>query len=280
MTESDGGAVSDNMRSAYALKRFPQAPPKLPSLPYPWRCRKLVDDQHVWRNSVYYYWWEYMRRNTRYRLICELFDSADDSALRAEHSAGVTAAEIELYSHFGNIFATNFLSWWRTHYQLFTDEVSLLVSVRKSDAGEGELVATYPGAAVDRVTIGDMVRKAQFYHGENNAIVITHRVNRAKYRTAMRYVLPNLQAHLDVWDMARANPDMAHDEIADALNLAVSRDAHAHFLRDLIEDNLPHEEELKFVRRRKQLAVQRHLRIADQYIRNVMLGSFPLRQNR
>lgn len=48
----------------------------------------------------------------------------------------------------------------------------------------------------------------------------------------------------------------------------------------IIEHNLEHSQELKIVRRRKQLAVQRHLRIADQYIRNVMQGYFPFRSNR
>jgi len=36
----------------------------------------------------------------------------------------------------------------------------------------------------------------------------------------------------------------------------------------------------RVVKRRKQLAVQRHLRIADQYIGNVVLGAFPKRKAR
>jgi len=34
------------------------------------------------------------------------------------------------------------------------------------------------------------------------------------------------------------------------------------------------------IKRRKQLAVQRHLRIAGQYIGNVVLGEFPKRDGR
>jgi hypothetical protein len=36
----------------------------------------------------------------------------------------------------------------------------------------------------------------------------------------------------------------------------------------------------KKIYRRKQLAVQRHLRIAEQYIENVGKGQFPLRDKR
>jgi hypothetical protein len=44
--------------------------------------------------------------------------------------------------------------------------------------------------------------------------------------------------------------------------------------------NLSTEKIEKKIYRRKQLAVQRHLRIAGQYIENVGKGQFPLRDKR
>ena len=41
-----------------------------------------------------------------------------------------------------------------------------------------------------------------------------------------------------------------------------------------------HPLECAIFKRRKQLAVQRHLRIAEQYIANVALGEFPKRKAR
>lgn len=275
MTEWDEG-----LRRAYEYKRFPQAPPKLPHLAYPWRYRKPVDEQQEWRNSVYYYWWEYMRRNKRYRLICDVMSSAWDSELRKEHSDGIKAHEIELYGHFGDVFDSEFLTWWPTHYQLFTDEVSLLVSVQEGAEGDGKLAAIYPGETIDRVTIGQMVRKAQFYHGENNAIVIQHRVAKAHYRTEMRYVLPNLQTHLDVWDLVQAKPELEHEDVAEKLGLLTSDKVDGETLSYLLQNGLPHADVLKALRRRKRLAVQRHLRIAEQYIANVIHSRFPYRVTR
>lgn len=272
--------VTDAMRIAYEHKRFPQAPPKLAGLAYPWRYRKPVDEHDEWRNSVYYYWWEYMRRNKRYRLVCDVMSSAWDSALRRDHSDGIKVHEIELYGHFGNVFDSEFITWWSTYYKLFTDEVSLLVSVRQGAEGDGKLAAIFPYEQMDRVTIGQMVRKAQFYHGENNAIVIQHRVAKAHYRTEMRYVLPNLQTHLDVWDLVQAKPELEHDEIADALKLPISESVNGETIDELRDLSLPFADLQKALRRRKRLAVQRHLRIADQYIRNVMQGKFPYRAKR
>lgn len=272
--------MTDAMRLAYEHKRFPQAPPKLPGLAYPWRYRKPVDEREEWRNSVYFYWWEYMRRNARYRLLCDLFESAPDSELRASFSEGVTAAEIELFSHFGNVFASDFLTWWSAHFQLFSDDFVLLVTVRQGDGDESDDVATYLGEQMDRVTVGDIVRRTQGFFGDRNSIVIRHRISRAKYRTMMRYVLPNLQTHLDVWDMAQAQPDMAHDQIADALNLPISESVNGETIDELRDLSLPYADLQKSLRRRKQLAVQRHLRIADQYIQNVMQGKFPYRAKR
>lgn len=270
----------EGISKAYEHKRFPEAPPRYRNLAYPWRYRKEADEQHNWRNSVYYYWWAYMRRNRRYQLLCELFDSAADSELRVAHSEGVTDAEIELYGQFGNVHATDFHSWWRLHYKLFSDEVAVNVRVLESGVTDGKELCSFPYDTVDKLTIGEVVRKAQGFFGDQNCIVVQHNRSRAKFRTVRRYVLPNLQTHLDVWDLRNAQPKMADDEIADALNLSVNEVVGGETAKELSELDLPHADIIKAVRRRKQLLVQRHLRIAKQYIDNVMLGTFPLRTKR
>jgi hypothetical protein len=127
----------EGIRRAYEHQRFPEAPPRYRGLAYPWRDRTEADNQQLWRNSVYYYWWEYMRRNERYRLVCDLMESAGDSELRRLHSDSITAEEIELYGHFGNVHVTGFHAWWQAHYRLFSDEVSVNVRVIDGGAADG-----------------------------------------------------------------------------------------------------------------------------------------------
>ena len=49
---------------------------------------------------------------------------------------------------------------------------------------------------------------------------------------------------------------------------------------ELRAENLHTRDLERVIKRRKQLAVQRHLRIAEQYIGNVVLGEFPKRDGR
>jgi hypothetical protein len=49
---------------------------------------------------------------------------------------------------------------------------------------------------------------------------------------------------------------------------------------ELRAEDLPTRDLERVIKRRKQLAVQRHLRIAEQYIEHVALGEFPKREGR
>lgn len=52
-----------------------------------------------WQRSVYYWWFEYLRRNEDYRQTCE--NKGNGPCHR-------------VYEDFGDIFAVNFKTWWRT----------------------------------------------------------------------------------------------------------------------------------------------------------------------
>jgi len=272
--------VASGMHRAYELKLFAEAPPKFPGFAYPWRYRKEVEGREAWCNSVYYYWWEYIRRNARYRLICDVLESASDSTIRLTHSDCITPWEVELYADFGNVFDSDFPTWWQGHYQLFADDVSLLVSVQHGGDKQGDLAGLYIGEALDRLTLGEMARRAWLHFGDDTSVVIKHKVQNAKYRTRMRYVLPNLQTQLDVWDMKQANPEFDDSEIADALALPIDESVNGETVAELRAMDLAFRDVENALRRRKALTVQRHYRIAKQYIRNVLLGEFPLREKR
>lgn len=80
--------------------------------------------------------------------------------------------------------------------------------------------------------------------------------------------------------MHKANPDMALEDIADKLNISYSNDEFMKGIEEITADGSFNADLLKIVRRKKRLVVQRYLRIAGQYIENVMQGQFPLRNKR
>jgi len=53
-----------------------------------------------WQNSVYYLWWEFLRRHEGYRRTCE--------------NAG-NGKYAKLYADFGNVHGVTFKEWWTKH---------------------------------------------------------------------------------------------------------------------------------------------------------------------
>src|SRR5262249_16591704 len=50
------------------------------------------------KDSVYYWWWEYLRRNPQYRKTCE---------------SGGLGPLADLYKDFGDVRNDNFKAWWK-----------------------------------------------------------------------------------------------------------------------------------------------------------------------
>lgn len=274
LDRAKAAGFTEEMCWAYQFKRFGDAPPKYAGLPFPWRWRKPVDELEDWRCSVYYYWWEYMRRNERYQLICRWHAARDEAQLRS-----TTEFERQLYADFGDVHATDFREWWVDHFQLFAS--GQMVSVTTDATGEPveEITMLQVAGRMERLTIPRLFTQATAFHYVDE-ILIRYREVSAKYGAWGRYVLPTLQTHLDVWDAKLANPS-AHDaEIADIAGLTVEHGYDEAEIARLKADGLVVKDLERIVRRAKQLAVQRHLRIARQYIDNLMTGWFPMRSKR
>ena len=62
--------------------------------------------------------------------------------------------------------------------------------------------------------------------------------------------------------------------------ISVNEVVNGETVAELRADDLPTRDLDRVIKRRKQLAIQRHLRIAEQYIENVGLGYFPKREGR
>jgi hypothetical protein len=83
-----------------------------------------------------------------------------------------------------------------------------------------------------------------------------------------------------VWDAKQQNPTAHDTELADIAGISVNAVVNGETIAELRAEDLPTIDLERKIKRRKQLVVQRHLRIAEQYIGNVALGDFPKRYKR
>ena len=104
--------------------------------------------------------------------------------------------------------------------------------------------------------------------------------SRAKYPVATKPILSALHEHLIVWDAKQRHPNLKDAELADLVGLRINHVVDGETIQSRKSLNLSTHHIEKKLYRRKQLAVQRHLRIAEQYIENVGKGQFPLRDKR
>ena len=110
------------------------------------------------------------------------------------------------------------------------------------------------------------------------------RISRARYPIATKPVLTSLHQHLVVWDAQQANPKLKLHELYDLVHveagLYVSESVEGETVAALKKLDLPYDDVVRTIRRRKANLVKRHLNIAQQYIDNVGKGVFPYRTTR
>jgi hypothetical protein len=219
-----------------------------------------------WKCSVYYFWWEYLRRHAGYRTTCENGGNGDFA---------------NLYKDFGDIHSTDFPTWWWQHLGLFT----VVGDVR---------IARDPLRAREKLRAGHLLVEIPFARTTAQmARVFRHELEevmraglRAKMLEAIRYVpaarcqLPSLYDHLRVWDAREQNPTLSPAELADLVGLDVNPPYEQGEIEQLRAEGLSVRDLERHNSRARQLAVQRHLRIAQQYIDNAALGQFPVRKGR
>lgn len=256
---------TETLTAAYEI--FPSAPPPFPGAPC--RPRPLVTPYpgaERWKCSVYYFWWEYLRRHEGYRTTC------------ANGGEGEFA---NLFKDFGDVHSSDFPTWWWQHLQLFT----VLGDVRiardpahpSQELRAGHLLVEIPFARTSAQMARVFRRKLE---EEMRAGMRTKMLDTIRYVPAARCYLPSLHDHLRVWDARQQNPTTSPAELAEMIGLDVEVPYDDCDIQRLRAEGLTVRDLERRNARARQLAVQRHLRVAQQYIDNVVLGQFPLRNRR
>ena len=221
-----------------------------------------------WKWSVFYYWWEYLRRHEGYHKTCE---------------AGGIGQFAKLYADFGDVHSCDFWSWWKSHSHLFSEpEARKAEAFDPSDMQEDDqsefIYIRIPRENPLKLTLRQVTRIVKPKLVKRDSRTIT---TQALYKVATKPLLPSLDMHLRVWDARRDNPNATLEKLADIAEVSYNHVVKQETLAHRTALRLPDDDIRKVLKRRKELAVQRHLRIAEQYIQNVAeQAKFPLRSSR
>lgn len=252
-------------RITAAYRNFPYAPPDYPGAPYRARLPKPpYAGAEGWKCSVYYYWWEYLRRHDGYKRTCE---------------RGGTGKYAALYKSFGDVHASSFTDWWWSHFHIFT-----FVSDAQRFSGKSQPHIEFPGVFLH---VGYAKSKSEMMSSARDEIMklrqreLNEELEKAiEFKPAARPVLKSLHQHLLAWDAKKLHPDLDDADLCDVAGLEVSLPYDPKEIAELKAEGAGVGDLERANRRAKMLTVQRHLRIAQQYIDNVVLGQFPLRKGR
>jgi len=274
MTDTD--TADDTQRYRAGRRFFVYAPPlkgvraskrKPPNPPY--------KGAPAWKCSVYYYWWEYLRRHEGYRQCC---------------AKGGKGEYAKLYADFGDVHAhDDFWRWWskEQHSELFCEPTARKITVLDQNSrfeptlSDDTLIVELP-LEVRTAYLIARIRTVLKQHAARAKAA--KRVSRARYPVATKPVLTSLHQHLTVYDARCANPKLKlyelYDLIHEAAGLYVSERVDGETVAELRKLDMYYDDVLRTVRRRKANLVRRHIRIAEQYIAAVGLGQFPYRNSR
>lgn len=166
---------------------------------------KAVKATDPFKNSIYYLWWEFLRRSDTYKKCCM---SGGRGKLR------------NLYEDFGDVFTPDFKTWWQTGdrgARLFAERLpprmSLIDEMPAPAIADQVLVLQVPLVMSKRTLSVEFQKILKVHHagkrGKRNNVNST-----ARYRVTGHIDTDALQKCLRVYDMKIANPQMKLWEVA------------------------------------------------------------------
>ncbi|MDA9152675.1 hypothetical protein N9N84_02450, partial [Planktomarina temperata] len=137
-----------------------------------------------------------MKRNIDYAKTCKQLGRGKSAAL---------------YNDFGNIFKSDFLTWWRSHKGLFAERSSL---AQNEDVLKGDDIILYQ---IDlKRPLSQIQEEIKTLHMQAHAIMPGERTKPSS--TAKYPIFANVSSHtlhrvLNIWDLRCTNPDASAYEL-------------------------------------------------------------------
>lgn len=224
-----------------------------------------------WKKSVYYWWFEYLRRNEDYKKTCQ----SDGKGKCAK-----------LYEDFGDIHAEDFKTWWATGDRgasLFAEPPTPSIQVIQPDSGvlgttgNRSLVLEVPLDLPINYLVARFRKIVSTHHGGKKGLRQSSK-SQARYRVHGKVDVAFLETALLVWDQQRANPTKPLWQIAHELRVisvehrltAVELDAK--YRHSVKRNDSPEVQDKKNLH---AATASRYLKKAEAMIANVGKGIFP-----
>ncbi len=161
---------------------------------------KAEKSQERFKNSVYYLWWEFLRRSAAYKKCC---------------ASGGKGKLKNIYQDFGDVFATEFKTWWQTNErgaylfaEHFPPRMTLIDAMPDASVTNQVLVVQVPLALPKRFLTAEFQKLLNVHHsgkrGRRN-----NESSTARYPVTGHIDTDALQKCLRVYDMKTSNPKMA-----------------------------------------------------------------------
>ena len=165
-----------------------------------------------WKKSVYYWWFEYLRRNEQYKLTCENNGSGDCE---------------ELFKLFWDVTSTDFKKWWTKDNRgvtLFAEPLKRSISLINSELNSPE-ISTDSSIILNiplNITINQLVkdfRKIVSKHHANKKGIRNSNNSNAMFTPSLKVDVKFLEIALMVWDEKNNYPNKPFWQIGNEMKL-------------------------------------------------------------
>jgi hypothetical protein len=165
---------------------------------------KKEKDRRQYENSVYYLWWEYLRRNSDYRKCCE---------------KGGSEKLNRLYANFGDVYKSDFKKWWsedgrgaRLFAERLPPEFRVLAKTDQIVGDEKLIYLQVPLSLPKRFLQREFFKLLKKHHRGRRG-KRTNENSTALYPVIGHIDIRALQNSLLIYDLRLQNPKMALWEI-------------------------------------------------------------------
>ena len=216
-----------------------------------------------WEDTVYYWWWAYLRRSEKYLKTCEL---------------GGKGELAKLYKDFGDVRGDSFKAWWNEKLSddnsrgahLFAnpikaDRLTLLEDGEKAVVNKSKLVISVPLNLPQKFLVDRFRKLVEENHNGAKGMKYA-KASEATYKFSGQPNIKALRIGLKIYDSAKANPDLTLWELG--LDLPQFQEELSQYKKDSIPFDL---------RRTISSTVSRYKKRVAESIRNTELGFFPNR---
>lgn len=212
----------------------------------------------AWEGTVYFWWWEYLRRNSEYLKCCD---------------SGGTGKLANLHKDFGDVRGDSFKDWWTEGGRgaaLFSEPQAEL-SIRVMDKGQAAIdpldafTVSIPLYLPKKLILRRFKELLDERHKGKRGHQLAKR-SKALYQVKGQPNIPAIKQALEVYDFKKANLKMKLWEIGNAIpKLQMGNKIQA-------GDTESEKADKKNV---LAATVSRYLRRAEESIKNVGKGVFP-----